>query len=1135
MLRRTFKYGSYLLVGIVLCVACLYIALNIAVSWPEVRDPLLRSLDTVIGYQVEARELSFALWPRPHLRADGVVLRKKDTAQVISLKRLSARFDPRKLVRLEIVPTEIQLVEPVLDVSGLCGAHTDQASGRTMGGWPQGLKSLLIVNGTIRFPDCGGEARELNAAILPAREDSALPLNISVSAAVMYKQEKIPVRFLGKVDPGTEPKPLSDWDVNGHFTIQDAPLKLVPPISALRNISGLVSIDVKARGSWRGGFKAKGALRFEDLKLRYIRSHGEKDYEFKFLTIEFDGAKRGRIWEDPNIRMKSKDLDLGVDLKLDFSGPEFVLDVSGAAAEMPLPSFLKYFPSPNLPSWVTERILERGQSGLVKVDLLRLHGTLQQIDKAGEPENGSVVTCDIAFRDISATLSKNAWPIRNFAAVATYRDGTLDIHDIAFLFGKSKTKNLRIEVENVASHDRTMNISVEGNYLLEDLVRQTRFEEVPRIVKSLADSFSVLTGNVSVDLNAQKQWNRKGPALLWGKAQGQNVSLDREGLRGSVSLEEGVATFTRQGHALLDARGVWNGMEFTVRSDSSLWLDPVENYEASFDSRIDVKRMADIIGLKLPEAAVISGQAPLALKVVHDRGNYSFQGKAGLKGLKIASSVADINFNGDEDRAEFKIAYSSREGLTVNALRVDLAASAFSASGSWRNDAYKLDLVVDRLEPCDLGGALCSLLKERGGFFSGELFVSKAAKEKAPSFNGYVRGADLSTPEGLLASPIHNANFLARFSDADFILDNLDLTFGSSDAHIQGSFKDWKNPRGKFNIKAPYLAIGDMIAWENKESSGKENRIYKALRGREVVIDIAAKVDEGRFRSFEFQDLRLNGLLTNDVFSTQYLSFSSGSGVCDGEISIPFTAEKTPHYSMRAEFKNQSFQDFARSLGEDTEKLTGLLDLQAELKTRGGDKQELLKNLQGQATLKAHDGTIKKSNILLKIFALLNMQKMLVGKFPDFRTRFMDFGAISATFHIENGVAETDDFRIDGADARFAGTGKINFAEGTIDATIGVAPLVTLDAIVSKIPLAGYILTGKNKSLLTFYFAATGPLQDPDVSMEPLQSLTHTVLGILVRTFTAPAHVIDEDLVPEPNLNMKADPAARRQEGDENP
>ncbi len=617
MPRKIAKYGFRFLAGAVLFLFILYGALNFAVSWPRVRDPLLRSLDSVIGYRVETRDLSFALWPRPHIRADKVVLRKLQGGQTISLKRLGVRFNARELLSLKFTPSEIRLVEPVLELSGKPKDESEKegTGGLPMGGWPGGLDSFSIVNGTIRLS--GHDMVEaLNVTVLPMPGKSAPPLNVSASARLYYKGEKIPARFVGRVRPGEDPRSLPDWNIDGHFSAQDLPLKLATSLSAFENMSGLGEADIQARGSWGGDFQARGVVRLEDLRFRYVRSHGAKDYDLKYLTLDFDGARKGLVWDDPNIRVRGKDLDLRVKLKLDFGGPDGpIIDATGNATEMPMRSFMDYFPSPNLPPLVTDRILNRAKSGSALVNLLRINGTLHQIDNAGDPKNGSVVTCDIAFRDLESDLSGKVWPVKKLAAVVSYADGNLDIHDVSFRFGKSETKNLRIFMQGILGGERRLDIGVQGDYLLEDLVRQTGFEEVPRLVKSLADDFKVLTGSVRVNLNAQHTWNQKEKPLLWGVAHGKNVFLERDGLNGPVSLEQADVRFTREGHAILDAKGTWNDIGFTMRSDSLSWTDPVKKYSASFDASIDIKRMMEIVGADLPEPLVVTGALPVRAEV----------------------------------------------------------------------------------------------------------------------------------------------------------------------------------------------------------------------------------------------------------------------------------------------------------------------------------------------------------------------------------------------------------------------------------------------------------------------------------------------------------------------------------------
>ena len=48
-------------------------------------------------------------------------------------------------------------------------------------------------------------------------------------------------------------------------------------------------------------------------------------------------------------------------------------------------------------------------------------------------------------------------------------------------------------------------------------------------------------------------------------------------------------------------------------------------------------------------------------------------------------------------------------------------------------------------------------------------------------------------------------------------------------------------------------------------------------------------------------------------------------------------------------------------------------------------------------------------------------------------------------------------------------------------ANIGVQPLQTVDKVVSHIPIVGWILTGKDKTLITAYFEAKGKVEDPQV------------------------------------------------------
>ena len=58
------------------------------------------------------------------------------------------------------------------------------------------------------------------------------------------------------------------------------------------------------------------------------------------------------------------------------------------------------------------------------------------------------------------------------------------------------------------------------------------------------------------------------------------------------------------------------------------------------------------------------------------------------------------------------------------------------------------------------------------------------------------------------------------------------------------------------------------------------------------------------------------------------------------------------------------------------------------------------------------------------------------------------------------------------------------------------------------IPLAGWIISGKDQSALTMYYEIKGPLKDPDVHAVPVKSLGKGIFGILERTMKLPGEVL---------------------------
>ena len=101
---------------------------------------------------------------------------------------------------------------------------------------------------------------------------------------------------------------------------------------------------------------------------------------------------------------------------------------------------------------------------------------------------------------------------------------------------------------------------------------------------------------------------------------------------------------------------------------------------------------------------------------------------------------------------------------------------------------------------------------------------------------------------------------------------------------------------------------------------------------------------------------------------------------------------------------------------------------------------------------------------------------------------------------------------------KLSAVGTVNLAQDTVDMTVAIRPFQNLDRILTAIPLAGWILGGKEKSILVAYYRVTGSTRDPHVTAVPLQSVGRNVFGIFRNLLEIPETLTGpyEELPPQP-------------------
>ena len=111
---------------------------------------------------------------------------------------------------------------------------------------------------------------------------------------------------------------------------------------------------------------------------------------------------------------------------------------------------------------------------------------------------------------------------------------------------------------------------------------------------------------------------------------------------------------------------------------------------------------------------------------------------------------------------------------------------------------------------------------------------------------------------------------------------------------------------------------------------------------------------------------------------------------------------------------------------------------------------------------------------------------------------------VTGDFLVKDGIMTTGNLMLDAASMRMSGAGEIRLPAREIDGLLGLHPFVTIDKIITNIPVAGWIIGGKEKSTVSMYYDVKGPLKNPSIEPAPIKSIEKGILGVLERLIEAP-------------------------------
>jgi len=391
---------------------------------------------------------------------------------------------------------------------------------------------------------------------------------------------------------------------------------------------------------------------------------------------------------------------------------------------------------------------------------------------------------------------------------------------------------------------------------------------------------------------------------------------------------------------------------------------------------------------------------------------------------------------------------------------------------------------------------------------------SVIAKGRISDFKNPEAEISLSSPEFFLRdatlaqtksdASIRSLKASFTLQDNSYTIRSISGMLNSSNFNISGSYTGNSPSEANLAVTSSKLDVDDLLLLGKLGEQGGS-----VQKGPKLNLKLKLNADSGNYGKFQFS--KLNATLTRDdgVLYLQGLDAALFGGHLSAKGRIAPGSDQASRYDLNFGLDRINVEHFLLALGISRE-VTGTLSLQGDVTARGANMADIKKTALGNMRLQMKEGSLHKFNVLSKVFSILNFSQLLKFQLPDMVSGGMPYEEIKGSIAIKEGIASSQDLFIRSDAINMSIIGKADIVKEDLDLTIGVQPLQTVDKIVNRIPVFGWLIKGKNKAVVTAYFEAKGKWSDPKVSAIPVKSMAKGALNIFRRVFELPVRLFTD-------------------------
>ncbi len=434
------------------------------------------------------------------------------------------------------------------------------------------------------------------------------------------------------------------------------------------------------------------------------------------------------------------------------------------------------------------------------------------------------------------------------------------------------------------------------------------------------------------------------------------------------------------------------------------------------------------------------------------------------------------------------------------------------------------DIETLKLDPLVLAGPAVEFF-EPTGVIAGKLTVS-GETGKPININGKLKGTDVGF-NTLLSKPFSEMNGEITFAGNRVTAHDVPGRMGSSFGRASVDINLVNPPEVYLRIDGDTVYLSDIVNIadpgqedEKKQSDAEQSEKPESYSEEDSsphakwTVDIKSK--NGTLERLKYTNLDTLFYFYRGVYDFSYLRCDAYGGKWEADGALDTVGEGNQKFNNKVKISGMNLGDFLKDVMPEFDKMDGTMDVAGNISGNGLSWTRFSKTLNAELDYTVKDGLINKFDGMAQLWSILNVVPLFIERKEKQKGEGLPFNSLKGRFEFKEGVGTTSDTMLEGNVIRVSAVGDADIGNRKLNLRIGVKPFTSIDSVVSKIPIAGKILTGKEKSLVVSYYEVGGTFEDPTAVSIKGESIARGVIGIIRRILEIPAKALSSDKLNKP-------------------